>query len=247
MKITNKATTRFFLSLALLVAVCGLSLGARDVYASSEVESKDITVGIDAGHQLHANLSTEPIGPGASTRKIKVSGGTTGTATGVPEYKLTLKVAKKLKKELKARGYDVVMTRTKNDVDISNAQRAKKLNKSCDIAVRLHADGVSSSSVNGASALYPSVSNPYVGNLSKKSKKLSLCVLDAYCEATGIKNNGLSVRNDLTGTNWSTIPVTLIELGFMTNPSDDRYMSSSDGLAEMVQGLADGIDDYFGY
>ena len=155
-------------------------------------------------------------------------------------------IAKKLKKELKARGYKVVMTRTKNNVNITNKQRALKLNKKCDIAIRLHADGASSSSAKGASALYPSTSNPYVSSLSQKSKKLSKCILNAYCDATGISNRGLSQRDDLTGTNWSTIPVTLIELGFMTNSSDDKYMSSKSGQAEMVEGIADGIDDYFG-
>ncbi len=228
---------------ATMVILCLCTVNVR----ADDVEWNGKTVGIDAGHQLKANLSKEPVGPGSSTYKIKVSGGTTGVSTGWPEYKLTLKVAKKLKKELKSRGYKVVMTRTKNDVDISNAQRAKKLNKSCDIAVRLHADGSKSSYVNGAGALYPSKSNPYVGSLSKESRKLSKCVLDAYCESTGIKNNGLSVRDDLTGTNWSTIPVTLIEMGFMSNSSDDKYMASSSGMKEMVKGLADGIDDYFGF
>ena len=204
-------------------------------------------IGIDAGHQASANSGLEPMGPGSSTMKAKVAGGTCGVSSRVPEYQFTLKVAKALKKELVSRGYQVVMTRTKNNVNISNKERAVKINKSgADICIRLHGDG-GSSSAKGASALYPSAGNPYVGKLSKKSLKLSKCIMTTYCKETGINNRGCIQRDDLTGTNWSTVPVTLIELGFMTNPSEDLYMQSASGQKSMVKGLADGIDNYFGY
>ncbi len=201
-------------------------------------------IGIDPGHQSRGDSSTEPVGPGSSTMKAKVAGGTSGVSTGKPEYQLTLEVGLALRDELKNRGYKVVMTRTTNDVNISNKERAEKLNKSCDVAVRLHADG-GGSSAKGASVLYPSKNNPYIASLSADSEKLSRSVITSYCESTGIGNRGLSQRDDLTGTNWSTIPVTLIEMGFMTNSSEDNYMASSDGQAAMVTGIANGIDDYF--
>ncbi len=203
------------------------------------------TVAIDAGHQARGNSSTEPVGPGAKTKKAKVAGGTRGVVTGVPEYKLTLAVAKKLKKELVARGYKVVMIRTKNNVNISNKERAEKANEESDIYIRLHADASGSSSVNGATALCPSASNPYVSHLSSASKKLSQCVLNSMCDKTGTKNRGLSARDDLTGTNWSRIPVTLIEMGFMTNPDEDRRMQDPDFQLKIAEGMADGIDSYF--
>ena len=202
-------------------------------------------IGIDAGHQSSGNSGLEPMGPGSSTMKAKVAGGTCGVSSKVPEYQFTLKIAKALKKELVSRGYQVVMTRTKNDVNISNKERAIKINESgADICIRLHGDG-GASSAKGASALYPSSRNPYVGKLSKKSLKLSKCIMNTYCKETGINNRGCIQRDDLTGTNWSTVPVTLIELGFMTNPSEDRYMQSESGQKAMVKGLADGIDDYY--
>ena len=205
------------------------------------------TVAIDAGHQARANSALEPIGPGASTKKPKVAGGATGVYTKVPEYKLTLAVAKKLKTELVDRGYKVVMIRTKNEVNISNKERAQKANETSDICIRIHADAAGSSSVTGASALYPSASNPYCGSISSKSKKLSECVIGSMCEECGARNRGLVVRNDLTGTNWSTIPVTLIEMGFMTNKAEDIRMQDESYQKKIAIGMAEGVEKYFGY
>ncbi|MBO5246993.1 MAG: N-acetylmuramoyl-L-alanine amidase [Eubacterium sp.] len=211
-----------------------------------QVKGKKI-VGIDPGHQQRGDSSTEPNGPGSSTYKAKVAGGTRGVSTGKAEYKLTLEIAKKLKTELWNRGYQVVMTRTKHDVNISNKERAQLINESgASICVRIHADG-GPSSARGATALCPSSSNRYISKLYKKSKKLSDEILSAYCASTGLRNRGISYRDDLTGTNWSTVPTTLLELGFMTNATEDRYMSSETGQKAMVQGLANGIDRYFGY
>jgi len=205
-------------------------------------------IAIDAGHQQRANSATEPVGPGSKTKKAKVSGGAVGTATKTPEYKLTLQVAKKLKKDLEEKGYQVYMVRTKNNVNISNKQRAERANKSgADIYIRIHADASSSSSVRGASMLYPSRKNPYVKDLSKSSKKLSNCILKSYCKMTGIKSRGLFTRDDLTGTNWSKIPVTLIEMGFLTNSAEDRYMQKAANQKKMAAGIANGVDDYFGF
>lgn len=69
-------------------------------------ENKNLIV-IDAGHQTHGDSSQEPVGPGAKETKNKVTGGTSGTYTGVPEYKLNLVIALKLKKELHKRGYKI--------------------------------------------------------------------------------------------------------------------------------------------
>jgi hypothetical protein len=40
---------------------------------------------IDPGHQARADSTLEPIGPGSSTKKAKVSGGTSSRLTGIPE------------------------------------------------------------------------------------------------------------------------------------------------------------------
>ncbi len=202
------------------------------------------TVGIDPGHQKSENTDEEPIGPNAATTKTKMTLGTRGVSTGKPEYVLNLEISHKLAKELRARGYKVVLSHYAADVDMGNIDRAEKLNKKCDVVLRIHADGAAAQA-HGASALTPSAQNPYVGNISAACEKLSRCVLDHYCLSTGLTNRGLFIRDDLTGTNWSKVPVTLIEMGFMTNVFDDEYMSSEKGQAKMVKGIANGVDAYF--
>ncbi|MGN8773889.1 N-acetylmuramoyl-L-alanine amidase family protein [Candidatus Weimeria sp. HCP3S3_B5] len=230
----------------LLIAICMIiGLGICPAQAAKRKRSQ-YTIGIDPGHQRYGDSSTEPSAPGSRVRKAKVAGGTRGRYTGLPEYKLTLQVAKKLKQELKDRGYKVVMTRSRNDVNISNSKRAKKLNRRCDIAIRLHADG-GASSAHGASMQCSSRNNRYVGHLYSKCNRLSRDILRAYCSETGMRSRGIAYRDDLTGTNFSTIPVTLIEMGFMTNRSDDRYMAKSSNQYLMAEGIANGVDDYFGF
>ncbi|MGI6011487.1 MAG: N-acetylmuramoyl-L-alanine amidase [Ruminococcus sp.] len=208
---------------------------------------KKITVAIDAGHQLHGNSSLEPIGPGASEKKAKVSSGTYGQWSGLNEYELNLTVAKKLQKELENRGYEVYMIRTTHNVDISNSQRAKNAaNAGADILIRIHANSDSNSSVSGALTIAPTNSNPYMTKTNiSKSRQLSQKVLDAFCKATGAKKRSIWYTDTMSGINWSTIPVTIVEMGFMSNRQDDLNMANDSYQNKMVQGMADGIDDYF--
>lgn len=203
-------------------------------------------IAIDAGHQLRGNSSTEPDGPGSSTKKAKVSSGTSGCATKIPEYKLNLKVAKKLKKELVGRGYKVVMIRTKDNVNISNVERAKIANKAgADAFVRIHANSAGSSSVSGALTIAPTAKNRYLSSkIRKESQKLSGKVLDAFCKATGAKNRGVMYTDTMTGINWCTVPVTIVEMGFMSNAAEDRKMATAAYQKKMVKGIADGLDAY---
>lgn len=212
-----------------------------------DLASQKKIVAIDAGHQKKGNYDKEPIGPGAKTKKAKVSSGTQGSYTRVPEYELNLVIAKKVKDELISRGYEVVMTRESNDVDISNKERADIANDSgADIFIRIHADGSTNPSVHGTSTLYPSKKNPYVADLSDDSFKLSKAIVDAICESTGSKNRGTVARDDMSGINWSKIPVTIIEMGYMTNKKEDKLMQTEEYQDRIVKGICDGIDSYFG-
>ena len=211
-------------------------------------QSNGRKIAIDPGHQgYNVDMSgQEPLGPGSSEMKTKSSTGTAGKFTGVPEYELNLNISKQLRDELENRGYEVMLTREDNDAAISNRERALlAADFGADIYVRIHANGSEDTSVNGAFTMVPSADNPYVGSLHDKSYALGEAVINAYSAACGIANKGVQLYDNMTGINWSSVPVIILEMGFMTNESDDTNMEKPDFQKLMVQGIANGIDNYF--
>lgn len=203
-------------------------------------------VAIDAGHQVKANTEKEPIGPGASESKMKVTGGTRGTTTGLYEYELTLLVSEKLRAELENRGYQVYMVRESHEVNISNSKRAQMAYESgAEIFVRIHANGSENSSANGAMTICPTPQNPYVADLYADSQRLSALVLDGLTASTGCRRERIWETDTMSGINWSTLPVTIVEMGYMTNPKEDKKMAQDDYQQLIAIGIADGIDAYF--
>ncbi|MCI8512221.1 MAG: N-acetylmuramoyl-L-alanine amidase [Lachnospiraceae bacterium] len=213
----------------------------------AEKLSNGHTVAVDAGRQAKANTEKEPIGPSSETMKAKMSEGSTGTATGVPEYELTLAVAKKLETELAVRGYEVVMVRNSNDVNLSNAERAEIANESgAEIFIRLQANVMENSGVYGALTMCMTAQNPYNAGLHDKSYTLSKKIVDSICAQTGTKNRGVQEVDNSGAINWSQIPVSVVRLGFLSNPDEDRWMQNEDYQGKIVKGIADAVDSYFG-
>ena len=201
-----------------------------------------LIIGIDPGHQSHPNYEKEAVAPGSSETKMKVSGGTAGVSTRIPEYVVVLDVGLQLRDCLEALGAEVVMTREINDVDLSNQDRARICNDAgCDLVLRLHCNGAEDKSVNGISLFIRAT-----GQGAEEAFEAAKILLPAMLEATGAKDFRIHKSDTYTGLNWSVPPSILVEMGFMSNPEEDKKLCDPAYQALLVDGMVNGIAEYFG-
>ncbi|QWH19698.1 N-acetylmuramoyl-L-alanine amidase [Bacillus mycoides] len=211
---------------------------------SNEKQEKFLVV-IDPGHQQKANLNLEPIGPGATTQKYKVTDGTTGVVTKKRESVLVLEMAFILKEKLEAKGIQVLMTRTSHEVDISNKERATFANDhKANLFLRLHADGSENPNQSGFAVLTPAEGNQYTKEIYAESFQVSQTIVNKMRENHQVKVNGIKFRDDLSGFNWSKVPGVLLELGFMSNPEEDKKLSDPQYVNSLLQSVTDSVDEY---
>lgn len=201
-----------------------------------------LKIGIDPGHQAQANSDKEPVAPGSSEKKAKVASGTQGVSTGIAEYITDLEIGLKLRDALEAQGATVVMTRETHDIDISNLERAELMNEAgVDLALRIHCDGAEDRSAHGISMYVRKT-----GEKQQESEEAAYALLDAMVEATGGKKRGVFQRDTYTMNNWSIVPCILVECGFMTNPDEDEKLNDPAYQDLLVQGMVEGVAQYFG-
>lgn len=207
----------------------------------TETISEQKVVVIDPGHGKNGNKEMEAISPDSEQLKIKDPGGAQGVATNTPEYKVNLQVALKLKELLEANNVKVVMTKTEESENPGNVERAEIANNiNADLEIRIHCDSAENQSAHGASMLVPD-SVGYAADISSISSTYGEIILESLVSKAGMYNRGISVRNDLTGFNWSKVPIVLVEMGFMSNPEEDALLSDDAYQNKLAQGLNDGI------
>lgn len=232
-----------------------INSGAALLYKSEASSRKGITVCVNAGHGTKGGSSVKtqchPDGTAKVTGGTTSAGATTAVAVssgmqfsdGTAEAKVTLAMARKLKDKLLAAGYDVLMIRETDDVQLDNVARTVIANNMADCHIALHWDSTTSNK----GAFYMSVPNvdsyrnmePVKSNWQKHNALGDSLVAGLKGAGVKIFSNG-AMEMDLTQTSFSTIPSIDIELG-------DKASDHSDGtLNTLADGLLAGVKNYFG-
>lgn len=201
-------------------------------------------VAIDAGHQATPDLALESDGPGSKSLKPKVSAGAIGVDSGQLEHAVSLAIALRTRDALTAAGVKVVMIRTKDDVDISNSERARIANKAgADLVVRIHQSTSTDISLSGATAYYPS-GNDWVRPIESASRVAATKLENALVAATGMQSRGVVGRRDLAGFNYSKVPSVMLECGYLSNRDEDLRLATPAYRARVTTGIVTGVLDF---
>jgi N-acetylmuramoyl-L-alanine amidase len=233
---TTHSIVRVLTVVILAAAVAALALPSAAAAAP--------LVCLDPGHARTPNLTTEPIGPGSTTYKIKDGGGAPG------EARVVLQIAWKTRALLLERGFRVAMTRTGPEFTYGNGgniARAQFCNRrDAALMLRIHADGSTDPRRRGVMTLYPAWRRGWTDDILPESRRAAALVQRALVRATGALDRGLQRRRDLTGFNWANVPVILVETGFMTNPFDRRRLESRWYQWIVARGLTRGTAAFVG-
>ncbi len=228
-----------------LLTIVFINFNVKLPFALSQVESeKQFTICIDPGHQKKGDSKLESVSPGSGNKKPRVSQGTEGVGTKKAEYVVNLEASLILKDILSNKGYNVIMTRESHDVNISNAERAEIANKvKADMTIRIHCDSLKDGSKTGATILVPSSKGTNTKSIYEESNEFAT-ILKEDLKNKGIKVNGIFERNDITGFNWSTVPVIILEMGFMSNYNEDKMLCDENYQKKLMNIVAESLDKY---
>ena len=213
---------------------------------NEEISSKNkngIKIVLDPGHSKNPGTEKEKISPDSDEMKLKDTSGSVGLISKKNEYEIAMDVTLKLKELLERDGYTVVLTKDNVETPLSSIERAEVGNReNANLMIRIHCDSFSNSSAKGASMLVPKQRGYITKEISEKSIEYGKNIIEEYTKKTGLNNRGLQYRSDLTGFNWSKIPVVLLELGFISNLEEDKFLSSEENINTIAAGIKNGIE-----
>ncbi|MBP3887469.1 MAG: N-acetylmuramoyl-L-alanine amidase, partial [Cellulosilyticum sp.] len=180
----------------------------------------------------------------SSSKKARVASGTAGVGTKKPEYAVNMEAGLILKELLTQKGYQVIMTRESNEVNVSNVERAEIANKAkADMTIRLHCDSIGNSGKTGSVLIVPAKTGKYTAGIYPASYKYAECLKKAL-QDSGVKVNGIFERSDMTGFNWSRVPVVIFEMGFMSNWNEDKMLCDKGYQTKLMQAVVTAIEAY---
>jgi N-acetylmuramoyl-L-alanine amidase len=141
-----------------------------------------------------------------------------------------------------------VLTRSSSTgLSPGNVARARTCNRAgAALMLRIHADGSSDSGTHGTHTLRPALRRGWTDDVYAASRRAAVLVQRRLVARLGSRDLGIQERADLTGFNWADVPVVLVELGFLSNPREDRLLATSAYRARAAAGLRDGVLAFLG-
>lgn len=233
-----------------------INTGAAVLYrAPEESGRKGIVIGVNAGHGTvggskvktlcHPDGSAKVTGgstAAGATSAAAVSGGMT-FQDGTPEREVTLRMAQILRDNLLTSGYDVLMLRDSEDVQLDNVARTVICNNVADCHIALHWDSGDGKNYDKG-CFYISVPEA-LKNMEPVTSHWQQHDTLGTDLVEGLREQGATIYGkghmgiDLTQTSYSTIPSVDMELG-------NAYSDHSDVILEqLATGLLTGINTYF--
>ena len=239
-------------ALALGLAPAGSAADAPTPSADRAKPLAGIVIALDPGHQLgnanpaHFDYLAQTKFNGYEVKGCNTSG--TATASGFPESTFNFAVATAVRKRLVALGATVKSTRTTNSwnrwgpcVWKRGAFGAKV---GADLTVSIHADG-SSTSHSGFFIMVPAVIPDWTDDIAAPSQRMGARFIDGMARAGAPRANYITGQTLVTKTistlNFSDVPIILVELGNMKNPTDAARMASPEGQRRYAGWVVAGI------
>jgi N-acetylmuramoyl-L-alanine amidase len=209
-----------------------------------------VTIGVDPGHNglNYTDPATidAPVWNGREDETCNTTG--TETDSGYTEAEFNWNVSQYLEADLKSEGAKVVLTRSSNDGVGPCVNIRSEILNATDIAVAIHADGGPPTG-RGFAILEP-VADGLNDGVVADSEVFGTIVRDRFQTETGMPTStydgtdGIVPRDDLAGTNLTTVPYVLIECGNMRNASDAAQLVTPTFQQEAARALADALTVY---
>ena len=182
--------------------------------------------------------------------------GAENRALGLKEKILTLDVARRLKVNLEAYGYEVHLTRSK-DTYVPLKERARYANRvKADLFISIHFNATESSNVQGIECYtftpqyQPSSSRSRLHSSDKKfypaNKNDTWNQLAGFCLQKKLVRDLGSVDRGLKRARWTVLrelecPGVLVELGFVTSRDESKRMVQSSHRQKLADSLTRGV------